>query len=219
METKHEPIRVLIVDDHAIVRRGMRAYLATHADVELIAEAENGEQAVELVGELAPDVAFVDLLMPGLDGVETTRRIKQTSPTTQVIILTSHHRDEHVFPAIRAGALSYLLKEVGPEDLVEAVRRAARGEAMLAPRVATRMIEEVRGALGERPRVFDLTEREMEVLRFIAEAYDNRRIAAELGISEKTVKRHVSNILGKLHLADRTEAAVYAWRQGVVGRD
>lgn len=211
-------IRVLMVDDHAIVRRGMRAYLATQSDIELVGEAESGEQAARMVQDLAPDVAFVDLLMPGIDGVETTRRIKEVSPTTQVIILTSHHRDEHVFPAIRAGALSYLLKEVGPEELVLAVRRAARGEAMLDPRVAARVVEEVRGALGERPGVFDLTEREMEVLRLIAEAHDNRRIAAGLGISEKTVKRHVSNILGKLHLADRTEAAVYAWRQGVVGR-
>jgi NarL family two-component system response regulator LiaR len=158
--------------------------------------------------------------MPGMDGVETTRRLTARSPRTSVIVLTSYHDDEHVFPAIRAGALSYVLKEVGPEDLADAVRKAASGEAVLHPRVAARVVRELHGARRDEPNAFhDLSDRELEVLKLIAEGLSNAEISGRLFISEKTTKNHVSNILGKLHLADRTKAAVYAWRQGVVRRE
>ncbi|MEM8932205.1 MAG: response regulator transcription factor [Acidobacteriota bacterium] len=213
----HDTIRILLVDDHAVVRAGMRAFFDAGADLEVVAEAADGERAIHAAGETAPDVAFVDLLMPGLGGVECTRQLKQVSPTTQVIILTSYHRDEHIFPAIRAGALSYLLKDASPEAIADAARRAVRGETTLHPRVATRVMHELQHAdrsSGRSP--FTLTERETDVLKRIAEGEANRSIAETFGISEKTVKRHVSNILSKLHLADRTQAAVYAWRQGLV---
>jgi NarL family two-component system response regulator LiaR len=162
----------------------------------------------------------MDLIMPGMDGVEATRRLTARSPRTNVIMLTSYHDDEHVFPAIRAGALSYVLKEVGPEELADAVRKAAAGEAVLHPRVAARVVRELHGAWRDEPNAFrELSDRELEVLKLIAAGLSNAEIAGRLYVSEKTVKSHVSNILGKLHLADRTQAAVYAWRQGVVRRD
>jgi two-component system, NarL family, response regulator LiaR len=216
-----EPVTVLLVDDHALVRQGVRAFLETQDDIAVVAEADSGEEAVRLAAEHAPDVALVDLIMPGMDGVEATRRLTARSPRTSVIVLTSYHDDEHVFPAIRAGALSYILKEVGPQELAEAVRKAASGEAVLHPRVAARVVRELHGARRElEPNVFhDLSDRELEVLKLIAEGLSNAEISGRLFISEKTTKNHVSNILGKLHLADRTQAAVYAWRQGVVRRD
>lgn len=159
--------------------------------------------------------------MPGgVDGVEATRRVKKVSPRTQVVVLTSYHEDEHIFPAIRAGALSYVLKDIGSTELADVVRKAAQGEAVINPRVAARLVQEVRGSRGVSPNPFtELTEREIEVLRLIADGLSNATIADQLVISEKTVKGHVSNILGKLHLADRTQAAVYAWREGIVRRD
>jgi two-component system, NarL family, response regulator LiaR len=216
-----EPITVLLVDDHALVRQGVRAFLETQSDIAVVAEAGSGEEAVQLAAEQAPDVALVDLIMPGMDGVEATRRLKARSPSTSVVVLTSYHDDEHVFPAIQAGALSYILKEVGPNELADAVRKAASGEAVLHPRVAARVVRELHGARRElEPNVFhDLSNRELEVLKLIAEGLSNAEISGRLFISEKTTKNHVSNILGKLHLADRTQAAVYAWRQGVVRRD
>jgi two-component system, NarL family, response regulator LiaR len=216
-----ESITVLLVDDHALVRQGVRAFLETQSDIAVVAEAGSGEEAVRLAAEQAPDVALVDLIMPGMDGVEATRRLKARSPSTNVVVLTSYHDDEHVFPAIQAGALSYILKEVGPNELADAVRKAASGEAVLHPRVAARVVRELQGARRElKPNVFhDLSDRELEVLKLIAEGLSNAEISGRLFISEKTTKNHVSNILGKLHLADRTQAAVYAWRQGVVRRD
>jgi NarL family two-component system response regulator LiaR len=215
-----EPVTVLLVDDHAMVRQGVRAFLETQSGIVVVAEAGSGEEAVRLAAEHAPDVALVDLIMPGMDGVETTRRLTARSPRTSVIVLTSYHDDEHVFPAIRAGALSYVLKEVGPEDLADAVRKAASGEAVLHPRVAARVVRELHGARRDEPNAFhDLSDRELEVLKLIAEGLSNAEISGRLFISEKTTKNHVSNILGKLHLADRTKAAVYAWRQGVVRRE
>jgi len=210
---------VLLVDDHALVRQGVRAFLETEPDIVVVAEAASGEEAVRLAAEHAPDVALMDLVMPGLDGVEATRRLTRVSPRTRVIMLTSYHEDEHIVPALRAGALSYLLKDVGPEDLVAAVRNAAAGEAVLHPQVASRVVRELR---GERRDMIDpwheLSDREVEVLRLVAEGLGNAEIAARLVISEKTVKSHVSNILGKLQLADRTQATAYAWRQGLVRR-
>jgi NarL family two-component system response regulator LiaR len=212
-----EPITILIVDDHAVVRQGVRAFLETQPDLAVVGEAGSGEEAIGLAAETAPDVTLMDLLMPGMDGVEATRRLKQASPRSQVIVLTSYHQDEHIFPAIRAGALSYLLKDVGPQELAEAVRKAARGEAVLHPRVAARVVQELQGAAKDAFNPFtELSERELEVLKLIADGASNEEIAAKLVISEKTVKSHVSNILSKLHVVDRTQAAVYAWREGVV---
>jgi NarL family two-component system response regulator LiaR len=217
-----DPITVLLVDDHSVVRQGVRAFLETQADITVVAEAGSGEEAVHLAAEYAPDVVLMDLVMPGMDGVEATRQVKAASPRTQVIVLTSYYQDEHIFPAIRAGSLSYLLKDVGPDELAEAVRKAGRGEAVLHPRIAARVVQELHGARRDlhNPNPFtELSDRELEVLRLIADGLSNADIAAQLIISEKTVKSHVSNILSKLHLADRTQAAVYAWRQGVVRRD
>jgi two-component system, NarL family, response regulator LiaR len=215
-----DPITVLLVDDHEMVRRGVRAFLETRPDITVVAETGSGEEAVQLASEHAPDVALMDLIMPGMDGVEATRRLTTRSPRTKVVMLTSYHDDEHIFPAIRAGALSYVLKEVGSRELADAVRKAAAGEAVLHPRVAARVVRELHGARRDEPNAFhELSERELEVLKLIAEGLNNAEIAARLYVSEKTVKSHVSNILGKLHLGDRTQAAVYAWRQGVVRRD
>jgi NarL family two-component system response regulator LiaR len=215
-----ELITVLVVDDHKVVRQGVRAFMDTQPDLTVVGEAGAGEEAVALAAEHAPDVVIVDLVMPGMDGVEVTRQVKQVSPRTQVIVLTSYHQDEHIFPAIRAGALSYLLKDVGPAELADAVRKAANGEAVLHPRVAARVVQELHGARHDSPNPFtELSDRELEVLRLIADGLNNADIAETLVISEKTVKSHVSNILNKLHLADRTQAAVYAWREGVVHRD
>jgi two-component system, NarL family, response regulator LiaR len=214
-----EPVTVLLVDDHSIVRQGVRAYLDTLPDLQVVGEAGSGMEAIRLAAEQAPDVVLMDLVMPGMDGVEATRQLKQASPRSQVIVLTSYHQDEHIFPAIRAGALSYLLKDVGPAELAEAVRKAARGEAVLHPQVAARVVQELQGASRDALNPFtDLSGRELEVLKLIADGASNEQIAEKLVISEKTVKSHVSNILSKLHVADRTQAAVYAWREGVVRR-
>lgn len=212
-----DPITVLLVDDHAVVRQGVRAFLDTQPDIKVVAEADSGENAISMAIDKAPDVAIMDLMMPGIGGVEATREVKRVSPTTRVIVLTSYHQDKHIFPAIRAGALSYLLKNVGPEELADAVRKAAGGEAVLHPNVATRLVRDLRGEHRDKPNLFtELSDREMEVLQRIANGRKNMEIAGDLFISEKTVKNHVSNILGKLHLEDRTQAAVMAWREGVV---
>jgi len=214
-----EAISVLIVDDHRVVRQGVRAFLETQPGIMVVAEADSGEASIQLVQEHAPDVVLMDLVMPGMDGVETTRQVKKVSPRTQIIVLTSYHQDEYIFPAIRAGALSYLLKDAQPEELANAVRKAANGEAVLHPRVAARVVQELHGARQDSPNPFtELSDRELEVLRLIADGMNNADIAEQLVISEKTVKSHVSNILSKLHLGDRTQAAVYAWREGVVRR-
>lgn len=214
------PISVFIVDDHAVVRQGIRAFLQALPDMEVVGEAENGTQAVELALQTAPDVVLMDLVMPDMDGVEATRRVKSASPRTQVVIFTSYYRDEYIFPVIRAGALSYILKDADPAELAEAIRKAAHGEAMLNPRVAARLVQEIQGVREEDTNPFaELSERELEVLRLIANGASNKEIADQLVISEKTVKSHVSNILSKLHLVDRTQAAAYAWNKGIVRRD
>jgi len=213
-------ITVMIVDDHEMVRHGAAGYLEAQDDIHVIAEAASGEEALTLAKEHVPDVVLMDLVMPGLDGVEATRRLKDSSPRTQIIILTSFHENEHIFPALQAGAISYLLKDVKAAALVEAIRRAACGEATLHPRIAERVIKEFRVGDPDRQRLFtELTEREMEVLKLIANGYSNQKIADQLVISVGTVKGHVSNILGKLHLADRTQAAVYAWQEGLIHKD
>ncbi len=214
-----DKISLLIVDDHALVRQGTRAFLELQPDLTVLGEANSGEEAVRLAAELAPDVVLMDLVMPGIGGVEATRKVKQVSPHSQIIVLTSYHEDEYIFPALRAGALSYVLKDIGPDELADTVRRAARGESVLHPRVAARVVQEVRGARRDTPNLFtELSDRELEVLRLIADGLSNAEIADKLIISEKTVKGHVSNILGKLHMMDRTQAAVFAWQQGLVTR-
>lgn len=214
-----DKISLMITDDHALVRQGIRAFLELQPDLNVIGEAGSGEEAVRMAAELVPDVVLMDLVMPGIGGVEATRQVKQVSPHSQIIVLTSYHEDEYIFPALRAGALSYVLKDVGPDELADTVRKAARGESVLHPRVASRVVEELRGTRRDTPNLFtDLSDRELDVLRLIADGLSNAEIAGKLIISEKTVKGHVSNILGKLHMLDRTQAAVYAWQQGLVAR-
>jgi NarL family two-component system response regulator LiaR len=214
------PITVLLVDDHEIVRQGLRFFLETHPDFSLIAEADSGLTAIKLAEEVIPDVVLMDLIMPEMGGVEATRRIKDLSPRTQIVVLTSYHDDEHIFPALQAGAISYVLKDVRMEELADVIRRAVLGEATLHPRVASRVIQELHGSRSQELNPFtELTDRELEVLKLIAKGLSNREIADQLVISEFTVKGHVSNVLSKLHLADRTKAAVYAWQKGVVRRD
>jgi NarL family two-component system response regulator LiaR len=212
-----DPIRVIIADDHPVVRNGLRGFLETHADIEVVGEAENGVQAVQLVREHVPDVILMDLLMPEMDGVEAIDEIVGLSPATRIIVLTSYTEDEFLLPAMQAGALGYLLKDVEPEELVSAIRAAVRGHATLHPAVAARLVRGVDQA-GDDP-LADLTEREVEVLRLIARGLSNREIADELTIAEGTVKSHVSNILSKLHLAHRTQAALYALKRKLVRLD
>ena len=213
-------ITILIVDDHEVVRQGLKAYLESQPDFKVVAEASSGEEAIEAAMEYLPDVVLMDLVMSGVGGVEATRKVKAITPRTQIVVLTSYYQDEFIFPALKAGAISYVLKDVLMDDLVEAIRKAAQGEAVLHPKVAERVIKEINGAKGQPYNPFtELTNREMEVLRLIAKGLSNAELAAELFISENTVKGHVSNILSKLQLADRTQAAVYAWEQGLVHRN
>jgi len=214
-----EPITVLLVDDHEVVRSGVRAFLDAQEDFRVVGEAKSGTEAVDLVVQHIPDVVLMDLVMSELDGVEATRRVKTLSPRTKIVVLTSYHEDEHIFPALQAGAISYILKDVRMEKLADAIRRAAEDEATLDPQVASRVIQELHGAKQDELNPYtELTDREMEVLKLIASGMSNSEIAEKLVISVNTVKGHVSNILSKLQLADRTQAAVYAWEQGIVRR-
>jgi len=213
-------ITILLVDDHAIVREGVRAFLDAHDEFTVVGEADSGSAAVKLVEEHIPDVILMDLVMPGMDGVEATRQVKTVSPRSQVVVLTSYHEDEHIFPALQAGALSYTLKDVDMEELADVVRKAALKEPWLHPSVASRVLQELHGRMKDKVNPFTtLTTREMEVLKLIADGLSNSEITEHLVISLHTVKGHVSNILSKLHLVDRTKAAVYAWKKGVVRRE
>jgi two-component system, NarL family, response regulator LiaR len=215
-----EPITIILVDDHEVVRKGVRAYLDTLPDFRVVGEASSGEEAIKLVTEFIPDVVLMDLIMPGMDGVETTRLIKKISPRTQVVVLTSFHEDAHIFPALKAGAISYILKDMKMDKLVDVLHRAVHGEVTLHPRVAMRVLQNLRGDNPDAEPLFtELTERELDVLKLIASGMTNNQIAEKLFISENTVKGHVSNILSKLHVADRTQVAVYAWQRGIVHRD
>lgn len=216
---KHHRTSILIADDHEVVRNGIRSYLETISDFQVVGEASSGEETVSLVSELIPDIVLLDLIMPGMDGIETTRRVKQISPRTQVVVLTSYHEDVHIFPALKAGAISYILKDMKMEKLVDVLHRAVQGEVTLHPTVAARVLQNIRGDNSDdQPLFTELTDRETDVLKLIANGLTNSQIAEKLVISENTVKGHVSNILSKLHLADRTQVAVYAWRQGIVHR-
>jgi NarL family two-component system response regulator LiaR len=213
------PITVLIVDDHEVVRRGIRAFLDTVPDIHVVGEADSGEEAVRMTEKLAPDVVLMDLILQGMDGLEATRRIKGLNPCTQVVVLTSYDQDEYIFPALQAGATSYALKDMKMDHLADAIRKVAQGEATLHPRVAMRVIKNLRGEINGELLLSCMTERELEVLKMIAKGFSNNRIAEALVISEYTVKGHVSNILSKLQVTDRTQAAVYAWQQGIVHRE
>jgi len=216
MSDKTNTISVLIVDDHPIVRQGLHQLLEIQDGIEVVGEAASGKEAVKLVAELLPDVVLMDLIMEEMGGIDATREVRKISPHTQVVVLTSYHEDALIFPAIKAGALSYLLKNSLPEEVVDAVRAAARREARLHSRIAGRLMQEV---AGTRPSVDALTARELEVLKLIASGMSNKQIANTLHVSHKTVKTHVSNLLSKLQLADRTQAAVYALRQRLVPLD
>lgn len=216
-------IRVVVADDHAIVREGLRALLATEPGMELVGEAADGEGAVAQAGALRPDVVLLDLVMPRSDGLQAIPAIARASPSSRILVLTSFAADDQLFPALQAGALGYLLKDSSPRDLLRAIREVARGEASLHPAVARRVLGELtRSAapaapLGPPPGA--LSEREVEVLRLVAQGLSNQAIADRLVVGERTVRTHVSSVLRKLHLANRTQAALYALREGLAGLD
>ena len=208
-------LRIVLADDHVLVRQGIRAFLETEDDFAIVGEAGNGEEAISLCADKRPDVALLDMVMPRGGGLEATKGIKSKSPNTAVVILSSFDDDAQVLPAIQAGALSYLLKDVGAEQLVDAVRKAASQVATLHPRVASRVVSALQDQVQPSP-INTLSEREREVMLLIAEGLSNQQIAQRLTIGEKTVKTHVSNVLSKLSLDDRTQVAVFAWRHGIV---
>jgi NarL family two-component system response regulator LiaR len=210
-------IRVLVVDDHSVVRQGLRFLLAQEEGIEVVGDCADGDSALRVIGELVPNVVLLDLQMPGLDGISTLRALKAISPATQVIVLTSHQGDDLVFDAVMAGATSYLIKTAAVEEVIRAVRGAVAGETILDPSVAGRVLQEVRRRDGR--QVDQLSPRELEVLAALARGRSNKEIAAKLGIGEETVKTHVSNILSKLHLADRTQAAIYGLQRRLVPLD
>lgn len=207
-------IRIILVDDHTVVRRGLRSYLDAFADIEVVGEAASGEACLDSLESWLPDVAVMDLLMPGgIDGIETTRQARALSPHTQIVVLTAHVDEARVVAALRAGAIGYVRKDAEPELLLTAVRAAARGQSMLDPSIAGSVLQEVMG------KTEGLTERELMVLRGLAHGHSNKQIAAELIIGEETVKTHVGNILSKLHMAQRTQAVVAALKQGLISLD
>ena len=220
-----EPIRVLLVDDHAIVRDGIRSLLATEPDIKVVGEADNGREGVSMAERLQPDVILMDLVMPQVDGIEATRRIMANQPEARILVLTSFAAEDKVFPAIKAGAFGYLLKDSDSEELIRAIHQVHNGESSLDPKIARMVLREMWAEPQiERPQepvpaVDPLTEREMEVLRLVAQGLSNEDIAERLVIAERTVRTHVSNILGKLHLANRTQAALYALREGLASLD
>jgi two-component system, NarL family, response regulator LiaR len=213
------PIRILITDDHVVVRRGTQALLATEPEIEVVGEAKNGEEAVAKALQLQPDVILMDLEMPVMDGIEAIRRITASRPEARVLVLTSFATDDKVFPAIKAGALGYLLKDSSPDELIRAIRQVHRGESSLHPTIARKLLQEMSRPSQKPPTEDPLTDREVEVLKLVAQGRSNQEIADELVISEATVRTHVSNILGKLHLASRTQAALYALKEGLASLD
>jgi NarL family two-component system response regulator LiaR len=214
-----ETIRVLIADDHAIVRKGIRAVLEIVPDIEVVGEAENGRDAVTRVEQLRPDVILMDLVMPEMDGIEAIRRIKDRQLEARILVLTTFAGEDKIFPAIKAGALGYHLKDSRPEELVQAIRQVYRGESSLHPVIARKVLEEL-SRPSERPPTPDpLTPREVQVLQLVAQGLENPEIAERLVITEATVRTHVSNITSKLHVASRTQAALYALREGIASLD
>ncbi len=212
-------IRVMITDDHAIVRKGIRALLATEKDIQVVGEASDGAEALAQAQSLTPDVILMDLVMPKLDGIEATKAITAKLPGAKILVLTSFAADDKVFPAIKAGALGYLLKDSGPDQLVEAIRQVYRGEPSLDPAIARKVLFELSHPPKTPLTAEPLTEREVGVLRLVAQGRSNKDIAEQLVITEMTVRTHVSNILSKLHLASRTQAALFALREGIASLD
>ncbi|MCO6452525.1 MAG: response regulator transcription factor [Caldilineales bacterium] len=207
-------IQVFIADDHPIVRRGIKGLLQTEADMEVVGEAANGRDAVTEVQRLQPDIVLMDLVMPGMDGIEAIKNIRAEGLETRILVLTSFATDDKVFPAIKAGALGYLIKDTVPDELVRAIRQVQLGQPTLHPAIAQKLLQEISGSSHQPPSPDPLTEREIEVLRLVARGYSNQEIADTLIIGVATVYTHVSNILAKLHLASRTQAALYALREG-----
>ena len=212
-------IKLLIVDDHKVVRQGLRGFLELMDDFDIVGEGSNGVEAVELAAELAPDVILLDLMMPEMDGIEATRRIRLANPQARILILSSFSNDDNVLPAIRAGAMGYVLKDIDPDELADALRDVNRGKSRLHPDIAMKLINHVQqdepDSKSNDSPLNQLTERELDVLKLIARGMSNQEIAVDLSISHATVKTHVSNLLGKLHLADRTQAAIFAIREGL----
>jgi NarL family two-component system response regulator LiaR len=214
-----ETIRVLVADDHSVVRAGLRALITAKPDMELVDEAEDGEEAVYKAGALQPDVILMDLVMPRKDGIEAIAEIKRRDPEARILVLTSFAADEMVFPAIKAGALGYVLKDSSSEELIEAIRAIYRREPHLHPDIARKLMREIQQPQDLHPTDEPLTERELEVLCLVARGLSNQEIAGELVIVEQTVRAHMSSILSKLHLANRTQAALYALRRGIAALD
>jgi NarL family two-component system response regulator LiaR len=219
LSEREENIRVLVVDDHAIIREGLRAVLAVAPDIELVGEATNGEKAISLINSIHPDVVVMDLVMPGMDGIEAIQYITREYPETRVLVLTTFAGEDLLFPAIKAGALGYQLKDSKSDDLIRSIRQVYHGESSLHPKIARMVLLELKKP-NQGPRTTDpLTAREVEVLKLVAGGAENAEIAEQLVISEATVRSHLSHILDKLHLANRTQAALYALREGIASLD
>jgi NarL family two-component system response regulator LiaR len=212
-------IRVLIVDDHPVVRKGMTTLLAGEQDIDIVGEASNGKQALDQVEKLHPDVILMDLVMPEMDGIEAIQLISSHHPEIRILVMTSFTADEKVFPSIKAGALGYLLKDSDPEDMIRMIHQVYRGELSLHPMIARKVIQELNRPADQSLTTEPLTEREVEILQLIAQGLDNQEIADRLNLKDATVRTHVSNILGKLHLANRVQATLYALRKGLTSLD
>ena len=215
MTEKEKAIRILIADDHQLVRQGLMALLTVKPGIEVLGQATDGVEAVELAQSLGPDIILLDLLMPNKDGIEATREIKAEDPDARILIITSFAEDENVYQAIKAGALGYLLKDSSPQELMQAIHNVCAGRLSLHPNIALKLIEDLNQPKDTRPTEDPLTEREVEVLKLVAKGHSNQEISEALFVSERTVGAHVSNILSKLHLANRTQAALFALRTGL----
>ena len=219
MNETNSSIQVFIADDHLIVREGIKALLSTEDDIDVIGDAGDGRSAVDEVTRLKPDVIIMDLLMPGMDGIEAIGHIKDHQPNARILVLTSFATDDKVFPALQAGATGFLLKDSPPQMLVDGIRQVYRGESWLHPKIARKVLQELTKPKDEKTAANQLTDRELEVLRLLAQGYSNQDIADQLVLSEATVRTHVSHILSKLHLTSRTQAALYALRKGLANLD